>query len=274
MPEHIGIIGVGNMGSFYLQKLLEAGYLVQVYDPRAERQAWAREQGAEVANSPRELVQRCEVVLLAVPGNREVRAIMEEALSVLQRGQVLVNTSTTHPQIDVYYAEGCARAGATWVDAPVTWRPQGLIIMVGGGVEAYQRVLPILQTFAYRVVHVGEAGSGQKLKAVNQLILADQLAVWCEAVEFARGIGLAPELIRDALELPVPDAVLGEEFAGGGQLALHYKDLGYILDLAHEHESAIPLTGLVHEIFKATKRFGGSDWIQPGIVTFWRRLNG
>lgn len=274
MPDHIGIVGVGNMGSFYLQKLLEAGYPVQVYDPRAERQAWAREQGAEVANSPTELVRRCEVVLLAVPGNREVRAIMEEALSVLQRGQVLVNTSTTHPQIDTYYAEGCARAGATWVDAPVTWRPQGLIIMVGGEAEAYQRVLPILQTFAYRVVHVGEVGSGQKLKAVNQLILADQLAVWCEAVEFARGIGLAPELVRDALELPVPDAVLGEEFAGGGQLALHYKDLGYILDLAHEHESAIPLTLLVHEIFKATKRFGDSNWIQPGIVTFWRRLNG
>jgi 3-hydroxyisobutyrate dehydrogenase-like beta-hydroxyacid dehydrogenase len=182
---------------------------------------------------------------------------MEESLGVLQQGQILVNTSTTHPQVDAYYAEQCTRAGATWVDAPVTWRPQGLIVMVGGEAEAYQRVLPILQTFAYRVVHVGEVGSGQKLKAVNQLILADQL----------------PELIRDALELPVPEAVRGEEFAGGGQLALHYKDLGYILELAHEHESAIPVTSLVHEIFKATKRFGDSNWTQPGIVTFWRRLN-
>ncbi|MGQ9728002.1 MAG: NAD-binding protein [Candidatus Fervidibacter sp.] len=116
----------------------------------------------------------------------------------------------------------------------------------------------------YKVVHVGPVGDGQKLKAVNQLI---------EASEFAKGLGLDPKLIRDVLELPVPEDVLGEDFSGEGQLALHYKDLGYIAELAHERELAIPLTLLVHEIFKATKRYGSPDWTQAGIVTFWRRLN-
>jgi 3-hydroxyisobutyrate dehydrogenase-like beta-hydroxyacid dehydrogenase len=111
------------------------------------------------------------------------------------------------------------------------------------------------------------------LKAVNQLIGACQRAVWCEAVEFAKGLGLDPNLIWTVLELSMPNDVLRDDFSGGGQLALHYKDLGYILSLAHEHAIAIPLTSQVHEIFKATKRYGRPDWTQAGIITFWRRLN-
>ena len=59
----------------------------------------------------------------------------------------------------------------------------------------------------------------------------------------------------------------------GGHLALHYKDLGYALELAHREESNTPLTALVREIFKAAKAGGDPDWGQPGIVTYWRRLN-
>lgn len=276
MSERIGIIGLGMMGRYYLQHLREAGYAVYALDVDTGRLAWAQEQGATVAGSPRQIAEACEVILLAVPGNREVRSVMEGEsgiLTALRPEHLLINTSTTHPHLDEEMAQRCAESDSAWVDAPVTWRPQGLIVMVGGEPEHVARATPILEAFAYKVVHVGKTGMGQRLKAVNQLVGACQLAVWCEAVEFARGIGLEPELIRDALELPVPNSVLGEDFAGNGQLALHYKDLGYILELAHEHETAIPLTSVVHEVFKAVKRAGAPHWIQPGIVTYWRRLN-
>lgn len=276
MAERIGIIGLGMMGRHYLQHLRQAGYEVTALDVNADRLAWAQDQGATTAGSPKEIAEACSVILLAVPGNPEVRAVMEGENGVfvaMRPEHLLINTSTTHPHLDEEMAQQCAERGSGWMDAPVTWRPQGLIVMVGGEQEHVARAMPILEAFAYRVVHVGKTGMGQRLKAVNQLIGACQLAVWCEAAEFARGIGLEPELIRDMLELPVPDSILGEDFAGSGQLALHYKDLGYILDLAHEYETAIPLTSIVHEVFKAVKHLGKPDWIQPGIVTYWRRLN-
>lgn len=276
MTGHIGIIGLGMMGKHYLQHLLQAGYRVYALDLDTERLAWVREQGAAIAGNPREIAESCDVILLAVPGNREVRAVMEEedgVFAALRPEHLIVNTSTTHPHLDEDMAQRCAQRGAAWIDAPVTWRAQGLIVMTGGEPEHVERAMPILEAFAYKVVHVGKAGMGQRLKAVNQLIGACQLAVWCEAAEFARGIGLDPEQIRDVLELPIPNSVLGDDFAGSGQLALHYKDLGYILELAHEHETAVPLTGVVHEVFKAVKHLGEPDWTQPGIVTYWRGIN-
>ncbi len=276
MVQNIGVIGLGMMGRHYLQRLQQAGYGVHAQDVNAERLQWAQQQGATIAVSPKHVAEACDVILLAVPGNREVREVMEAengVLAALYPGHLLVNTSTTHPRLDEEMAQRCAERGAAWIDAPVTWRAQGLIVMVGGEQEHVARAMPILEAIAYKVAHIGEVGTGQRLKAVNQLIGACQLAVWCEAAEFARSIGLSPELIRDVLELPIPDSVLGEDFTGSGQLALHYKDLGYILELAHEYEAVVPLTGVVHEVFKAVKHLGEPDWTQPGIVTYWRKMN-
>ena len=100
-----------------------------------------------------------------------------------------------------------------------------------------------------------------------------QWAVWSEAIEFGRQAGIEPRLLSEHLEFGVPESLYGEDFSGGGTLGLHYKDLGYILDLAHDTGANIPITGLVHEIFKASKVGGERDWSQPGIVTYWRRLN-
>lgn len=274
--DRIGLIGLGNMGQFYAQRLLQAGLGLFAFDIDEKKIEWAVSIGATPVSSPKEIAQNSDCIFIAVPGSREVEMVMEGesgVLNGLRSGHLVINTSTTHPSTDIRYERECADRGAGYVDAPVTWRKQGLIIMVGGTPENFDRAKPVLDVVGYKVVHVGPIGYGQLLKAVNQLIGACQRAVWCEAVEFARGLGLDPNLIRDALELPMPEDVLGEDFSGGGQLALHYKDLGYILELAHEREIAIPLTMLVHEIFKATKRYGSQNWTQAGIVTFWRRLN-
>lgn len=272
----VGLIGLGNMGRFYAQRLSQAGFRLFAFDIDESKVEWTISLGASPASSPKELAQSVDCIVLAVPGSREVESVMEGESGILKGlrdGHLVINTSTTHPSTDIRYERECADRGAGYVDAPVTWRKQGLIIMVGGTPKNFALAKPVLEIIGYKVLHVGPIGSGQLLKAVNQLIGACQRAVWCEAAEFAKGLGLDPALIRDALELPIPEDVLGEDFSGGGQLALHYKDLGYIVDLAHEREIAIPLTMLVHEIFKATKRYGSKDWTQGGIVTFWRRLN-
>ncbi len=274
--QTIGLVGIGAMGQYYAQRFRAAGWQLAVFDIAPEKQAWARSQGLIVSPTPRHLAENCEVVLLAVPGSKEVAAVMDGEDGIvagLHAGQLIINTSTTHPDTDILYERVCAERGVGYVDAPVTWRPQGLIVMVGGTGENFARAQPILQVIGYKVLHVGPIGYGQRLKAVNQLIGACLRAVWCEAVTFAAGLKLDPHLIRTALELPLPEEVLSDDFSGTGQLHLHYKDLGYIVALAHEHKLAIPLTSVVHEIFKATSRYGAPNWTQAGIITFWQRLN-
>ena len=73
-------------------------------------------------------------------------------------------------------------------------------------------------------------------------------------------------LLKDFLEFDINDALFGDDFESGGQLALHYKDLGYLMDMAHESGAYIPICSFVHEIFKTTKQYGDPDWFQPGII--------
>lgn len=274
--ERVGLIGLGNVGSVFAHTLREAGYELTVFDKDPCRMEAAVAEGAQPARSSREVGEKSDVVLLSLPGSPAVEEVMEGdkgLLSAARPGLLIVDTGTSHPDTDRRYATACQQRGAAFIDAPITGRGPGWIFMVGGTPEEYERARHVLASLSYKLARVGPVGSGQVLKLANQMILAGQLAVWAETVEFTRKAGLDPELLKDYLEFPIPEMVYGDDFHMGGHLALHYKDLGYALELAHREESNTPLTALVREIFKAAKAGGDPDWGQPGIVTYWRRLN-
>ena len=275
--ERVGLIGLGNVGSRFAHMLLEAGYELRVSDQDRGRVEAAVAEGAQPAGCSREVGQKSDVVLLSLPGSQAVEAVMEGddgLLSAARPGLLIVDTGTSHPDTDARYAAACRERGASFIDAPITGRGPGWIFMVGGTPEEYERASGVLETLSYKLARIGPVGSGQVLKLANQMILAGQLSVWAETVEFTRKAGLDPTLLKDYLEFPIPDMIFGDDFHMGGHLALHYKDLGYALDLAHREESNTPITALVREIFKAAKLGGPPSWGQPGIVTYWRRLNG
>lgn len=274
--ERIGLIGVGNVGSGFARMLREAGYPLTVFDKDAKKMEPAIALGAEAAASPGEVAGTCDAIILSLPGSPLVEAVMEGEDGILARlreGQLVIDTGTSRPETDIRYEKVCGERGAGFVDAPITGRSKGWIMMVGGTEENFEKARPVLTHLSYKLKHVGPVGSGQVLKLMNQLVLAGQWAVWSEAIEFGRQAGLEPRLLSEYLEFGVPESLYGDDFSGGGTLGLHYKDLGYILDLAHDTGANIPITGLVHEIFKASKVGGERNWSQPGIVTYWRRLN-
>jgi len=275
--DRIGILGVGNIGLYYARTLLDAGCPVTVYDIDEKKQRVAVELGASFAGSAGEVAAKTDIVLLSLPGSPEVESVMEGKDGVLANvspGDLVIDTGTTRPETDIRYEKLCADRGVAYVDSPITWRKEGLIMMVGGTPESFGKSEEVLTRLSYKVRHIGPIGSGQLLKFVNQMVLAGQLAVWCESVEFAKTCGIDPKLIQEHLEFDVPEVVYGDDFHGGGHLALHYKDLGYILEKAHEAGAQVPLTNAVHEAFKAARLIGSADWTQPGIVTYWRMLNG
>jgi len=276
MKRRIGLIGLGNIGGFYSGTLLKAGYPLTVFDIDPAKVKASADAGASGAANPADVARASDVVILSLPNSEIVEDVMQGEngiLPALREGQLIIDTSTCRPGTAVKLEKLCAEKNAGFIDSPLSWRGPGQILMVGGTVENFKAAEEILNCISYKYRLVGPAGAGQYLKMINQGVLANRLAVYCEAVELTKKCGMDPMLLKEYLEFDVPDALYGGDYAGGGQLALHYKDLGYLNEIAHDVCANIPISALVHELFKATKLYGEPHWIQPGIQTYYKRLN-
>lgn len=274
--QSIGLIGAGNVGSGFAKKLREAGYPLTVYDRDRGRREAAVALGAAAADWPGQVTDKSDVVLLSLPGSHVVEAVMEGPEGVVAHlggGQVVVDTGTSRPQTAVRYEKLCAEKGAGFIDAPITGRSKGWIMMVGGAPEHFEKAREVLECLSYKLKHVGSIGQGQVLKLMNQLVLAGQQSTYAETIAFMEKAGMDPHLLGEYLEFPVPEAMYGHDFGTSGTLALHYKDLGYILELAHDLEASAPLASMIHEFFKGAKVAGEPGWWQAGVVEYWRKLN-
>lgn len=272
--QAVGIIGCGMIGQLFTEKVVAAGLPLTVYDMVEEKLLAAVESGAQPAGSCREVTERSDQVLLCLPGSPAVEAAMEGPDGILEgvaAGKLIIDTGTTRPSTDIGYAAKVQARGGRIVDAPLTRRAQGPIIMVGGSQEDFRAAEPLLQVVGYKVVHVGPLGHGQRLKLVNQLILAGRLSVFAEAVTMAECLGLKREMVTDVLEFGEAQPLLERRFSvpGGQLLALHTKDLEYLCELVADEDVYAPLTKLVTEAFQETRSRGEPDWSQPSVLTHW-----
>lgn len=273
--KSVGIIGVGMIGKQFTQKIIEAGLPLTVYDIQQEKMKAAVEMGAQPASSAREVTERSDAVLLCLPGSPPVQVAMngpDGILAGVSERQIIMDTGTTRPATDVEYAAKVRAHGGRMVDAPITGRPQGFTIMVGGTEEDFLEAKPILETVGHKVAHIGPLGYGQRMKLVNQFILAGRLSVYSEAVVLAAQLGLDPEELISILEFQEAKRPLhGRIQTPGGQLlALHTKDLEYFSELVQEEGIYARLTEVVTKIFQETRNRGERDWNQTAIVTHWR----
>jgi 2-hydroxy-3-oxopropionate reductase len=276
--KNVGLIGLGNVGSYYVKKLLEANYPLTVFDIDSQKLKNAVKQGATPATTAVEVAQNSDFIILSLTNSEVVEAVMDGesgVLSVLKVGQMVIDTSACRPQTAVKLEKMCEERGAAFLDAPLTWRGPShtQFLMVGGKAENFQKAEEILKCLSYKYRLFGPAGTGQILKVINQAVLANQKAVHAEAVEFTKKCGLDPAFLKEFLEFDIPEGLLAEDYRGGGELALMYKDLGYLLEIAHDSCANIPISSLVHEIFKASKVYGDPKWEQIGIQTYYKRLN-
>ena len=276
--KNVGLIGLGNVGSYYVKKLLEANYLLTVFDIDPQKMENAKKQGATPATTAAEVARNSDFIILSLTNSEVVEAVMEGesgVLSVLKAGQMVIDTSACRPRTAVRLEKLCEIKGAGFIDAPLTWRGPGhtQYLMVGGKEESFKKAEEILKCLSYKYRLFGPAGTGQIIKVINQAVLANQKAVHAEAVELTKKFGLDPTLLKEFLEFEIPEGLLAEDYHGGGELALMYKDLGYLLEMAHDSCANIPISSLVHEIFKASKVYGDPKWEQIGIQTYYQRLN-
>jgi 3-hydroxyisobutyrate dehydrogenase-like beta-hydroxyacid dehydrogenase len=198
--ERVGFIGLGIMGSRMAANLRHAGFELVVWNRTAEAaRSWAREHGAEVADSPSEIGARCDRVITMVVDGAQVESILVErglAAAIAERDDPLaIDMSTIGPSAARRIGAALAERGVGFLDAPVTGSsPKAedgtLTIMVGGDTRDFDRARPLFDAMGELIVHAGPVGHGQAVKVINNAVAATNTAVAGEALLLGKRLGL------------------------------------------------------------------------------------
>lgn len=257
----IGFVGIGRMGRAMCRRLHAAGARLTLYNrTRAAAAALAAElPGSELAESPAALAGRVEALVVNVSDTAAVEEVLLASAGVvagLRPGTLVIDMGTTAVSATRRFAAAVEARGGLYADAPVSGGVAGaegatLAIMAGGSDEAFARAKPILVRLGKNVTHCGGTGAGQVAKAANQMIVGLTIAAVAEAFALARRAGVDPAKLREALAGGFAESRILEhhgqrmiegDFAPGGRVALHRKDIRQALDLAGEVGLSLPVT--------------------------------
>lgn len=286
----IGFIGLGIMGKPMCRNLLQAGYPVVVYTRTKSKIEEMVKEGAQGAKTPREVGEKSEIVITMLPDAPQVEEVIlgeRGVIKGIERGKIVVDMSSIDPLSTRRIGEVLVSQGVEMLDAPVSGGEEGAIkgdlsIMVGGKKEVFEKCLPIFQVLGKTITYVGELGSGEMTKLINQIIVAVNLAALGEAFTLGAKAGLKAETMYQALrggmagskvmDMKVPR---WEErnFTPGFKIDLHLKDLKNALVTAQEMKVPLPFTSLVKQVMITLSGKGEGEKDHGAMIKFWEELS-
>jgi len=286
MAETVGFIGLGLMGRPMARNLLKRGFNVVAHSRSQAPVDDVVAAGAEAASSPADVARRATRIVTMLPDSPDVERVMEGAdgiFTAVQKGTILIDTSTIAPADAQRLAARARELGATMLDAPVSGGEIGAInaslsIMVGGDPDAFAAVKPILDAMGNRdcVIRIGESGAGQICKVCNQMVIGATLAAVSEAFTLARKAGVDPALVRGALlggfaasrVLEVHgDRILNENYTPGFRAQLYAKDMRIVGRTLAAHEVPAPVAAVVQQLVYAMVAAGKGELDYSALAT-------
>jgi 2-hydroxy-3-oxopropionate reductase len=287
----IGFIGLGIMGGPMARHLIAAGHTVVGYDRSEERMQTLVEAGGAAAESIEQTVKNADVVAVMVPDSPDVQAVLlteDGVFAHAQPGTLVIDFSSIRPDVTAELAKTAAERGLRIIDAPVSGGEPGalnatLSIMVGGAEADFAAAKPILDVVGKTIAHVGPSGSGQTVKAANQLIVAGNIELLAEAITFLRAYGVDIEAAVEVLGGGLAgSAVLNQKapkmlagnFDPGFRIALHHKDMGIVTSAAREAGVVIPLGAVVAQLMASAMANGDGGLDHSGLLLGVERLSG
>ena len=253
----VGYIGLGLMGKSIARNILKAGFPVVVHNRSRGAVDELVAEGAVAANSPKEVAEQVDVVFTNLPDSPDVEKVAlgeNGILAGVRAGLIVVDNSTIKPASARLVAEKLKEKGIFSLDAPVSGGDIGakngtLTIMVGGEVEALEKVMPVFQAMGKTITHVGDAGAGQVAKAANQIMVAAQMVAMGELLVFSKKAGVDPRKVVDAIKAGAaqcwaldikPPRLFDGNRNPGFKSYMQLKDMKIVLDTAKEY--GVPVT--------------------------------
>jgi 3-hydroxyisobutyrate dehydrogenase len=286
----VGFIGMGHMGSGMARRLLDAGYPVTVFDRTPAHAEPLKQRGASVAQTPRDLAARSDVVMVCVTDDdaqAQVTLGPDGALAGVREGAAVIDLSTVSPGASRRLAQAAREHGVQVLDAAVSGSvPQveqgSLVIFVGGEVETFEPCRPLLEVLGKSIFHMGPNGSGTTMKLVANTLLGLGMQALAEAIALGEKTGLEKTQLLDVLEqtavlTPGQKAKLAnverEEYPTQFALSLIHKDLRLVLDEAYAASVPMPSTAAAQQMYAAAVA-NGLDADFSVMIHFMEELAG
>jgi 3-hydroxyisobutyrate dehydrogenase len=268
----VGFIGLGNMGQSMAGHILQAGYPLRVYNRSRDKAEALLARGAVWCDSPGELAANADVVITIVGYPHDVEQVYlgDNGIVARARGALLIDMTTSSPELAQRIAQAAAERGCSALDGPVSGgdigaRDAKLAIMVGGAQAAFDAALPILQLLGPNIVLQGGPGAGQHTKMCNQIVIAATIMGVCEGLAYGKAAGLdLPTVLKSigggaasGFQLTVMgQKIINGDFAPGFFVEHFIKDLGIALAEAGRMQLDLPALALARRLYEELAQQG------------------
>ena len=285
MRKKIAFIGLGVMGYPMAGHCQKAGFELTVYNRTFEKaQTWADKYSGNMAKTPKQAASQADIILICVGNDDDLRSVILGENGILagaKKGDVIVDHTTASAQVAREMAAICNEQGVEFLDAPVSGGQAGaengqLTVMLGGKTETYHGVKQVIDCYAKFSQLLGDVGSGQLAKMMNQICIAGTVQGLSEAISFGENAGLDCHAVIDVISKGAAqswqmenrfETMLASKFDFGFAVDWMRKDLDIALTEAKRNGSTLPLTALVDQFYADVQKQGGGRWDTSSLLT-------
>ena len=251
----VGFVGCGEMGEPMVGHILKSRkFDVRVYDIRKVATENIAKKGAKIAESLDQLGRDCDLVVVMVGYDHQVRQVVTDLTEIGKKGAVIVIAATSHPDLIIECGELAKKRGMSVIDAPVCFglggaRDGTLASLVGGKADDVEKARPVLECYSRAVHHLGELGAGEIGKTLNNMLHWAHCIANYEAILLGKVYGLDAQKVRETLlQCPATNGTLARW--DGTKFTWQEKDMDIALDLAQKRKLPLPFFGQVDQLIK------------------------
>jgi 3-hydroxyisobutyrate dehydrogenase len=290
--KSIAVIGLGAMGLGMARSMARAGLAVTGCDLNLQAVAALEKAGGTGRATPAEAARHADIVVLVVVNAAQVEHVLfgpGGALALMKPGSVIIASPTMAPADAQDFARRAAEADVLYLDAPISGgaikAEAGRLTVMGSGLpEAFDAAAPALDAIAETVYRLGDAvGVGSSFKIVNQLLAGVHIAAACEAITFAKSLGLDISRVFDVItksagnswmfENRIPHVLAGD-YTPLSAVSIFTKDLGMVSDLGRKQNFPLPVTSAALQLFIMTAAAGMGRDDDSSVARFLAGISG
>ncbi len=281
----VAFIGLGVMGFPMAGHLAQAGHHVTVYNrTHSKALAWQKEFGNHVASTPADAAKDADFVMFCVGNDDDLREVIQGengALRHAKAGSLFIDHTTASANVAREMAVVCGEKSVGFMDAPISGGQSGaeagkLSIMCGGSDELFKKALPYLEHYGTIIELLGDTGSGQLCKMVNQICVVSVIQGLAEALAFGENAGLDMQRVVKVIGGGAASSwqmhnrsqtMLDREFDFGFAVDWVRKDLGLVLNEARNNGARLPITALIDQLYAQVQEQGGGRLDSSSLIT-------